>query len=139
MDALIDSIKRHEGFRDKVYLDSEGKLTCGWGHYLWVGSKVPLVCCEEFFKQDLADAVSAFRTIPPIWRRQLNPARARVITEMIFNMNVAKVLRFRKMWTAIEDRDFDRAAYEMLQSKWHEQVGKRAEELAEILRTAEGA
>ena len=137
MDALINSIKRHEGFRDRVYLDSEGKLTCGWGHYLWVGSKVPSLCCEEFFKQDLADAVNAFRTIPPIFRRQLNPVRARVITEMIFNMNVSKVLQFRQMWEAIEARDFERAADEMLSSKWATQVGQRAVELAEIMRKGE--
>jgi len=137
MELLIKSIKRNEGFRDRVYLDSENKLTCGWGHYLWVGSKVPLVACEEFFKQDLADAVSSFRTIQSYLRRQLNPARARIITEMIFNMNLAKVLKFQKMWMAIELRDFDTAAKEMLNSKWAEQTKGRAIELAEIMRKGE--
>ena len=137
MDALIESIKRHEGFRDRVYLDSEGKLTCGWGHHLWVGSKVPLIACEEFFKQDVSDAVSSFRTIPPFFRKKLNPARARVVAEMIFNMNVQKVLRFEKMWERIEAGDFDGAAAEMLDSLWARQVKSRAEELAEIMRKGE--
>jgi lysozyme len=134
VDVLIESIKRHEGYRDRVYLDSEGKLTCGWGHHLWVGSKVPIEASDAFFKQDLADAVSSFRTIPPVYRRHLNPTRARVITEMIFNMNVQRVLLFRKMWEAIENMDYDRAADEMLSSKWATQVGQRAIELAEIMR-----
>lgn len=134
MDVLIESIKRHEGYRDRIYLDSEGKLTCGWGHHLWVGSKVPIEASDAFFKQDLADAVSSFRTIPPVYRRHLNPVRARVITEMIYNMNVQRVLLFRKMWEAIENMDYDRAADEMLSSKWATQVGQRAIELAEIMR-----
>jgi lysozyme len=134
MDLLIESIKRHEGFRDRVYLDSEAKPTCGWGHYLYVGSKVPLAACEAFFSQDLADAVSSFRTIQPYLRRQLNVNRARVITEMIYNMNLTKVLKFQKMWMAIELRDFETAAKEMLDSQWAEQTKGRAIELAEIMR-----
>lgn len=134
MELLIESIKRHEGFKDKVYLDSEDKPTCGWGHYLYVGSKVPLAACEAFFSQDIADAVSSFRMIQPYLRKQLNPTRARVITEMLFNMNLAKVLKFQKMWMAIELRDFETAAKEMLDSKWARQTKGRAVELAEIMR-----
>jgi lysozyme len=137
MEALIESIKRHEGFRDRVYLDSEGKPTCGWGHYLYVGSKVPLVACEEFFKQDVANAISAYQAIPPAWRKKLNISRARVITEMLFNMNSQKLLQFRKMWTAIEAADYEQAASEMLDSRWAEQVGERAIELAKIMRQGE--
>ena len=116
MEKLIESIKRHEGYRDRVYLDSEGKPTCGWGHFLWVGSKVPLEASEAFFKQDVADAVSSYRTILPHLRKHLNIDRARVVTEMIFNMNVAKVLQFKQMWEAIEREDFDGAAVQMLES-----------------------
>jgi len=138
MNLLIESIKRHEGFRDRIYLDSENKLTCGWGHYLWVGSKVPLECCEAFFKQDIADAVASFRTlIPPSMRKHLNVNRARVITEMIFNMNAHKVLGFRKMWEAIERNDFEAAAEEMLSSKWAEQTKGRAVELAATMKKGE--
>ena len=139
MDKLIESIKRHEGFRDRVYLDSENKPTCGWGHYLWVGSKVPLEACEAFFKQDIADAVASYRTILPHLRRRLNVNRARVVTEMIFNMNVQKVLQFKKMWDAIEVEDFEEASNCMLDSKWATQVGQRAVELAEIMRHGQEA
>lgn len=137
MEKLIDSIKRHEGYKDRVYLDSEGKPTCGWGHYLWVGSRVPLEASEAFFKQDVADAVSSYRTILPHIRHKLNINRARVVTEMIFNMNVAKVLQFKQMWQAIEAEDWNEAANQMLESKWASQVKGRAEELAEIMRKGE--
>ena len=31
-DKLLESVKKHEGFRNKVYLDSLGKRTIGYGH-----------------------------------------------------------------------------------------------------------
>jgi lysozyme len=134
VDKLIESIKLHEGYRDRVYLDSENKPTCGWGHYLWVGSRVPLEASEAFFKQDIADAVASYRTILPYLRKHLNINRARVITEMIFNMNVQKVLQFKQMWEAIEREDFEEAAAQMLNSKWASQVKARAFELADIMK-----
>jgi lysozyme len=134
MHKLVESIKRHEGYRDRVYLDSEGKLTCGYGHHLWVGSKVPLECSDAFFRQDIADAVSSYQTILPHLRHHLNTARARVIVEMVFNMGIQKVLQFRKMWEAIAVDDFGEASAQMVDSKWAEQVGARATELAEIMR-----
>lgn len=31
-ESLLESVKRHEGFRDQVYLDTLGKRTVGYGH-----------------------------------------------------------------------------------------------------------
>mgnify|MGYP001268883491 CR=1 FL=1 len=141
MEKLIASCKLGEGFRDKIYPDTEGNPTCGWGHYLRLGSKVPLEACEAFFKQDIADAVASYRTILPHLRKKLNTSRARVITEMIFNMGLTHVLQFRKMWEAIEKEDFEEAAAQMMDSHWSEDVGDgpgkrfdRAERLSQIMR-----
>ncbi len=40
MDKLLESVKRHEGYRNKVYLDTLGKRTVGVGH----------LCVETFGK-----------------------------------------------------------------------------------------
>ena len=32
MDRLLESVKKHEGYRNKVYLDTLGKRTVGVGH-----------------------------------------------------------------------------------------------------------
>ncbi len=137
MDTLVESIKRHEGVRYDVFLDSEDKLTCGRGHYLRLGSRVPVEAVEAFFKQDVAAAVSAYGTIQPYLRKKLNAVRARVIVEMIFQLGLNGVMKFRNMWGAIEVEDFELAALCMLDSLWHEQTKGRAEELAEIMRKGE--
>lgn len=131
MDKLIESIKKHEGFRDTVYLDSEGKPTCGWGHYLWIGSRVPLEAAEAFFKQDIADAVSEFSKLPSRFRNRLNESRRRVVVELIFNMNLQKVLQFKKFWAAVELEDWAEAKAQLLDSRWAVQVKGRAIELAD--------
>ena len=45
--------------------------------------------------------------------------------------------KFKKMWSAIEDEDYNNAAVEMLDSRWAEQVKGRATRLSDIMRTGE--
>jgi len=138
MKKLKEEIKAFEGFRDRVYLDSEGFLTCGFGHHLYNKSKITEEIAEDFLRIDLDSAQQDFWNIPAAYRKRLNTDRARVITHMIFNLGFPKVLGFKKMWAAILKRDYETAADEMLSSKWHEQVGKRAEYLADIMREGYG-
>jgi lysozyme len=137
MEILIERIKQHEGYKSHIYIDSKGNLTCGWGHHLWNGSPISKEINELFLRQDLANAVSDFRNmmetfdVPVV--RVLNMSRRRVIVEMLFNMGMQKVLGFKKMWKCIKGKDWSGAKREMLESKWHEDVGERAEILADIM------
>lgn len=131
MDKLAESIKKHEGFRDVVYKDSLGNLTCGWGHLLAEGSKVSLAIAEIFLAQDIATAVNDFMKLPNNYRRKLDEARRRVIVELIFNMGLSRLLGFKKFWVAVELEDWVEAKVQLLDSHWAAQVKGRAEELAE--------
>ena len=42
IEPLMKSVKAHEGYRNKVYLDSLGKRTVGVGH----------LCVEDFWEDD---------------------------------------------------------------------------------------
>ena len=53
---------------------------------------------------------------------------------MCFNLGETKLLKFEKMIKALNAKDYNRAANEMLSSKWSKQVPLRAERLAEIMR-----
>lgn len=137
LDKLIESIQENEGYREEVYLDHLGNLTCGWGHRLAVGTKMPQEACRILFRMDIADAVNGFNRIELTKVRSLNIARRMVIVEMIFNMGLSAVKQFYRMWDAIQQKDWDRASQEMLDSQWHKQVGRRAERLAEIMKKGE--
>ena len=51
-----------------------------------------------------------------------------------FNMGVPRLMKFVKMWGAIEVGDFYEASEQMLDSRWAKQVGKRSKHLAEMMR-----
>jgi lysozyme len=134
MKILTDELKKFEGFKEQVYLDPLGFSTCGWGHHLYPGSRVSQACCEEFFKNDVADAVNDFMKLPRSYQEHLNEARRRVITHLIFWIGLPKALTFKKMWKAIENDDFDTASNELTNSKLLEQVPVRCMYLASQLR-----
>jgi len=134
LDELIISIKAHEGYSGIPYIDTIGKITIGYGRNLTdVG--ISRAEAEVLFKSDVNLAVDQFFTkIPLFVREQCNLVRKHVLIEMIFNMGIKKVLKFRNMLAAIEAGDFEKASKEMLNSKWAEQVGGRAISMARKMR-----
>ena len=125
-----DLIKCHEGYRGEVYEDSEGVLTCGWGHALHVGSVVSKEIAQLFFDDDFRKALAAAIAIEIDNGLTLNNVRHSVLVNMCFNMGYAGVCKFKKFIAAMAREDWASAAKEMLDSKWAKQVGYRADQLA---------
>ncbi len=128
---LTESIKQHEGLRLKAYQDTEGVWTIGYGTNLQV-LQIGFGLAEDWLVQAIAASEDAARSIPLF--AGLSSVRRDVITEMVYNLGLAGVLRFSNMWKAIGEEDWEGAAKEMLDSKWHRQVGQRARLLAGRMR-----
>ena len=131
---LRSQLERHEGLRLKPYLDTVGKLTVGYGRNL---EDVGISRDEADFMldNDIDQVERQLETVDEY--RDLDPVRQTVIANMAFNLGFAGLMGFKNMRSAIDRRDWDRAADEMLNSKWARQVGVRAVELSEIMRTGE--
>lgn len=71
------------------------------------------------------------------WFTTLDDIRQKVVIDMAFNLGVNGVLSFKNMIQALKEKDYDKAAEEMLDSLWAEQVGNRADRLAKMMRTDE--
>jgi lysozyme len=123
----------HEGVRLKPYRCTAGKLTIGIGRNLDdVG-----ISQEEalgLLRGDIARAIAAVRTELP-WIDRLDDIRQRVLVDMCFNLGIDGLLAFKQTLAAIAGGDYDRAATEMLNSRWAAQVGERARRLARMMRT----
>jgi len=133
--SLIDDLKRHEGLRLKPYIDTVGKLTVGYGRNLDdVG--ISEQEAEMMLRQDIYTATAEAREAFP-WVSDISPIRQDVIYNMSFNMGMPKLKKFKNMIAALEHRDFGEAAKQMLDSRWAKQVGSRATELAEIMRSGQ--
>lgn len=129
---LRKQLERHEGLRLKPYRDTVGKLTVGYGRNL---DDMGITRSEADFMLD-NDIERVQRELETIDEYvDLSQIRQTVISNMVYNLGFRGVLQFKKMWTAISQGNYDLAAVEMLNSKWQQQVGGRAEELAEIMRS----
>ena len=68
---------------------------------------------------------------------RLDAVRQLILVDMAFNMGVPRLGKFKKMWAAIHENNFEEAAKEMLDSRWANQVKSRATKLAHAMHTGE--
>jgi lysozyme len=134
LDVLKARLVRREGRRNKPYVDTVGKITIGIGWNL-TDNGLPDHIIDELFRISVAEAVKDAEKIPVYFK--LNAARKTVLIDMVFNMGLQKVLGFRNTLDKMNRGDFVGASQGMLQSLWATQVGQRADELAEIMRSGE--
>jgi len=127
---LKDQLIEMEGYRQLPYRDSEGFLTIGIGRNLQqVG--IDLDEAEFLLVNDINHAVKQLEKLD--WFNALNEMRQIVIVNMCFNLGYAKLLQFKNMIQALKDKDYNKAAQEMLSSLWARQVPNRAQKLSEIM------
>ena len=133
MTLLVQMLKRHEGWSRWPYKDTVDKLTIGYGRNL---DDVGLTKeeSEYLLKNDVIRATHACQDWFS-WFRTLGQPRKDVIINMVFNMGIGAVRQFKKMIKAIEAEDWELASAEMLDSKWATQVGVRAVELSDMMRS----
>ena len=132
IDKLKDLLVRHEGLRLKPYLCPAGKLTIGVGRNL---EDVGITEREAHYMLagDIVRCVGQAQAFP--WYEGLTAARRDVVICMIFNLGLAGFKGFKNMHAAMAGGNYLQASREMLNSKWATQVGNRAIELAEMMRT----
>jgi len=136
---LLESVKKHEGYRNKVYLDSLGKRTVGVGHLcvedFWEDEKE----YEESFLMDILqkDLQGSIDGAEDLCKGLKISDDAKIlIIEMIFQLGKTGVKKFRNMWKALQQDppQYDVAATEMLDSRWAKQTPNRAKEMSDHMR-----
>ena len=133
MKDLLESIKHHEGFVEHVYQDSLGIDTIGYGFAIK----------DLVLEEDLCDEI-LLRKIRILGRSVMGkfpffdslPSDCKdVLMEMCYQLGVTGVSKFKKALKAMEDGDWEKAADEMLDSKWAKQTPNRAKEMSNIVRS----
>ena len=140
LDRLLESVKKHEGYRNKVYLDTLGKRTVGVGHLcvedFWEDDKEYE---EEFLmdilKKDLQEAIRGARELMEE-RDCLNidEKAEELLIEMGFQLGRTGVSKFNNMWKALAEQNYIGASFEMLDSRWAKQTPNRAKAMAEQMK-----
>ena len=136
MERLLKSVKKHEGYRNKVYLDTLNKRTIGVGHLcvedFWEDDKE----YEEKFLMDIleADLQNAIKGAKDLMSENgcmdMDEVAEEIIIEMIFQLGKTGVSKFKNMWKALSALEYSTAASEMLDSRWAKQTPNRAQAMS---------
>jgi lysozyme len=128
-------LTQHESYRKFPYSDITGHLTVGIGRNL-SDRGISLTEASYLLDDDIIYFYSRLSSLLHFFT-QLDENRQIALVDMCFNLGVQGFLNFKNMILALESGDYERAAKEMLDSKWAEQVGARADTLSNIVRTGE--
>jgi len=124
-------IKTDEGWSPKPYKCTEGVWTIGFGTNITRITKEEgeMLLDLRLDKIINFDLLSFTAELP-----NLNDTRKIVLINMIYQLGLHGVKRFKNMLRAIRNGDFERASLEMLDSKWFKQTPNRCRRLAKIMK-----
>ena len=132
-DKLTDMLVDHEGMRRKPYRCTAGKLTIGVGRNLDDRGISPDEAMY-MLANDIRDSSRELSAAFP-WFDKLDEVRQAVLIDMCVNLGLSRLRGFRNTLALIGVGKYEAAAQEMLNSKWAEQVGRRAQRLSRMMAT----
>ena len=130
--ALLDDLKKHEGFRSTVYQCSEGYDTIGYGFAI-KNLKLDEDIAELILVRKLADLVARIKQTFP-WTKDAPEEIQDVVVDMCYQLGVNGFSKFKKTIYLLETEQYEEASMEMLDSLWAKQTPNRAKELSEEVR-----
>tara|TARA_B100000131_G_scaffold147177_1_gene143144 strand:- start:809 stop:1258 length:450 start_codon:yes stop_codon:yes gene_type:complete len=132
---IYNQLKVDEGVVYTIYKDHLGYPTFGVGHLVKesdpeqgqeVGTPVSEERVKECFEKDLDIAINECEILfKDNWETYPGELQE-VLVNMLFNLGRPRLSKFKKFIGAINESDWDKAAIEMLDSRWAKQVGPRA-------------
>lgn len=135
LDAVKSDLRRDEGCVEHAYTDSQGYLTIGVGRLIdgRIGGKLRPDEIDLMLENDITQAEAVARTLFPAFAG-LSDARKAVCVEMAFNLGQTRLAAFQRLREAVSAGAWEQASAEMLDSRWAEQVGARAQRLAKAMK-----
>ena len=153
---LINKLIEHEGLVLEVYQDSLGIDTIGIGRNLedrGISQEeldyLDIPNMEVVYEHGITEKDARYLALNDIkiveeelckahpCVEELDEVRQLILIDMAFNMGVPRLCKFKNMWNAIHNQNYEAASLEMMDSKWARQVGQRAKGLSEAMKSGE--
>ena len=141
-DKLREELAEDEGCKFEIYLDHLGLPTFGIGHLVVegdpehgqpVGTPVDNERVRQVFALDIASTLDECHVLYPDFDDLPEEAQL-IIANMMFNMGRPRLSKFKGMKAGVDARDWNKAADEMVDSRWYDQVTNRAKRLVARMR-----
>ena len=142
---LREQLEIDEGVKYEIYVDHLGYPTFGIGHLIIesdpengqaVGTPVSNDRVAAAFDGDVEVVLSECKVLYPDFE-DLPEEAQQIIANMMFNLGRPRLSKFVGMKRGVDAKDWNRAADEMVDSRWYRQVGARAERLVNRMREIE--
>ena len=136
---LRKELERDEGVVHKVYLDHLGWPTFGIGHLIMaddpeygydLGTPISEDRVIEVFESDIQTVLFDCKTLYSDFNSLPEEVQL-IIANMMFNMGLPRLSKFKGMKRGVDARDWNAAADEMIDSRLYLQVYNRAKRLVE--------
>ena len=140
LNKLQQQIMFEEGVKYEIYNDHLGYKTFGVGHLvratdpeneMAVGTKVSKMRVAECFEADLFVAINDMEKFTE--GMEIDDNIKECVTEMVFQLGLPRLNKFKKFKQALLDGDIKTAQAEMKDSLWYRQTTNRADRLIEKL------
>ena len=141
IEQLKETLKIDEGVVYEIYNDHLGYPTFGIGHLvlerdgehgLPVGTPVSEDRVSECFEQDVQVVIEDCKKLHDGWDGYPEEVK-QIIANMMFNMGLTRLSKFKRHNAALQSGDWKEAAKEGRDSRWYKQVTNRAERLMKRL------
>ena len=141
IEQLKETLKVDEGVVYEIYNDHLGFTTFGIGHLVLesdpefgqaVGTPVSEERVDECFEKDVESVISDCKKLHDGWDGYPEEVK-QIVANMMFNMGLTRLSKFKKHNSALQSGDWKTAAVEGRDSRWYKQVTNRAERLMERL------
>ena len=140
---LRKQLEEDEGIRYSIYLDHLDYPTFGIGHLitkidpeygLEIGTEINEDRVAEAFEQDIKIVLSDCERLYPFTFENLPEEVQLIVANMMFNLGYPRLSKFKGMRSGVDEKNWDKAADEMVDSLWYRQVPNRANRLVERMR-----
>ena len=124
----------HESLELMPYHCTSGKLTIGVGRNL-TDRGISHETAMQMLDEDIDIVLNELEKAIPRWA-SLPSNFQEALVDLAFNMGVPRLMQFKRMLAAIDAGEGDKASVELLDSRYATQVGKRARNIAALLRAS---
>lgn len=136
---LKADLERDEDRRSRPYRDTRGKLTIGVGHNLDAEGLCP-AAIDAQLEYDLETKVFNQLDRHLEWSRNAPESVQRGLANLCFNLGIGGLLEFRETLRLLEAGRYKEAADQLLTNhRYHKQIGKRLDRIADLWRSCQDA
>lgn len=128
-----DMLKEDEGLRLKVYKDTQGHDTIGYGFCL---NDFDVSDAEYFLTKKMGQCID-FLNNTYAWYHRLDDVRKAAIVNMVYNLGQTGFADFRHTIYFLERKEYDLAATQIKASLAYKQLPHRYDRICYMIKTGE--